>query len=191
MKRLIILLGTIIGCLAISINVFADLRSDAEQSNDPSTLVKYINSTAAGKNLVVKKVTKTEDNNYTVYVLKRKPKVASLAQRVKFAKNIQSIMNNTPQNFQNNGIAFYQGGKDGTNFIIAFDKGKIGGNYGHAVQFSHLGNLGAGTTACYFEPFFAKDDANGGAKSSPDTQGENAGPDGETLIEMIQDVTEE
>lgn len=190
MKKILLLLSAMLSLLFISGNVSANLKTDTEQSSDPSVLVKYINSTTAGKDTPVKKVTHTDDNNYTVYVLKKKPKVASLAQRVKFAKNIQSIMNETPQNFRRNGIAFYQGGDDGANFIIAFDANKMSGDYAHAVQFSHLGNLGAGTTACYFEPYFAKDDANGGAKSSTKTYGQNASPNGETLISLIQDVTE-
>lgn len=62
-------------------------------------------------------------------------------------------------------------------------------NYGSMVQNSSLGNLKKGTTACYFEPLFAKDDGNGAFKPSPDTQGPQ-NEDGETLIERIQDVTE-
>ncbi|KRM84147.1 hypothetical protein FC35_GL001479 [Limosilactobacillus coleohominis DSM 14060] len=190
MRKLLLLLSIILSSLFISVSASADLKSDVEQSNNPNTLTKYINSTTAGKSMPVKKVTHTEDNNYTVYVLKKKPKVASLAQRVKFAKSIQTIMDETPQNFRRNGIAFYQGSSNEANFIVAFNAEKISSNYAHAVQSSRLGSLDAGTTACYFEPYFAKDDANGGAKSSPDTQGKNAGPDGETLIETIQDVTE-
>lgn len=189
MKKFLAIIGMLIGVFLVSTVASADLKQDAVQSNDPKVLMSYLNSTKAGKNVPIKKVTNTEDNNYTVYVLKKTPKVGSLAQRTKFAKNIQSIINNTPSQFQRNGIAFYQGGKDDTNFIIAFSKDKFSNNYGHAVQFSDLGNLGAGTTACYFEPFFAKDNANGGAKSSPSTQGPK-NSDGETLIEQIQDVTE-
>lgn len=190
MKKLLTILGLLVGIILFANTASADLKQNAIQSNNPKDLVAYINSTKAGKQVPVKKATNTEDDNYTVYVLKKKPKVSSLAQRTKFANNIQKIMNETPANFQRNGIAFYQGGSDGANFIIAFNKNKVAGDYGHAVQFSKLGNLGAGTTACYFEPFFARDDTNGAAKSSPSTQGKNAGPDGETLIEMIQDVTE-
>lgn len=189
MKKILMLLGIAAGVALMFTTASADLRQDAIQSNNPKDLVTYLNSTKAGKKVLIKKATHTEDNNYTVYVLKKKPKVASLAQRTKFAKNIQSLMNNTPENFQRNGIAFYQGDSDGANFIIAFNKDKVAGNYGHAVQFSKLGNLGAGTTACYFEPIFADDSANGGAKSSPSTQGPKNG-DGETLVEQIQDVTE-
>lgn len=189
MKKVLMILGMFMG-IALFVNTAnADLKQDASQSNDPKVLMKYLNSTKAGKNVPIKKVTNTDDNSYTVYVLKKTPKVSSLAQRTKFAKNIQSIIDNTPSQFQRNGIAFYQGNNDGANFIIAFSKDKFSNNYGHAVQFSDLGNLGAGTTACYFEPFFAKDNANGGAKSSPDTQGPT-NDDGETLIEQIQDVTE-
>lgn len=189
MKKFLVVIGMLAGLLLISITASADLKQDASQSNDPKVLMSYLNSTKAGKSIPIKKVTNTDDNNYTVYVLKKAPKVSSLAQRTKFAKNIQLLINNTPSQFQHNGVAFYQGDKDDTNFIIAFSKDKFSNNYGHAVQFSDLGNLGAGTTACYFEPFFAKNNANGGAKSSPNTQGPK-NSDGETLIEQIQDVTE-
>lgn len=190
MKKILVTLGILLGLMVVTSSASADLKDTAAQSNNPKDLVAYINSTKAGKKVPIKKVTNTDDNNYTVYVLKKKPKVASLKQRTDFAKNLQAIMDDTPANFQRNGIAFYQGSSDdGANFIIAFDKAKISGDYGHAVQFSKLGNLAAGTTACYFEPFFAKDDANGGAKSSPNTQGPK-NSDGETLIEQIQDVTE-
>ena len=190
MKKLFLILSIFMGVILLSNSALADSKQNAIQSNNPKDLISYINSTKAGKQIPIKKVTNTEDNNYTGYVLKKKPKVAALAQRTKFAKNIQRIMNETPDNFRRNCIAFYQGGSDGANFILVFDKDKASRNYGHSVQFSKLGDLGAGTTACYFEPLFSENDTNGAAKSGPDTQGKNAGPDGETLIEQIQDVTE-
>lgn len=190
MKKFLVLLSTGLGLLLLVNTASADLKSDAIQSNDPKVLVKYLNSTKAGQNFKVKKATYTQEN-YLVLVLKKKPKLASLAQREKFSSNVQKTMNTVPQNFVKSGIAFYQGGSDGANLIIAFDANKVfSSKYATKVRNSSLGDLGKGTTACYFEPIFAQNDGNGAFESSPSTQRKNAGPDGETLIETIQDVTE-
>lgn len=189
MKKIIALLTFLIAILILPSTVSANLKQDAMQTNDPKVLVKYLKTTKAGKTLNVTKAAYTDDN-YLVLTIKKKPKVGSLAQRVKFAKNVQKVMQAVPESSRKSGIAFYQGDKYGSNLIIAFSADKVANsNYGSVVQNSSLGNLKKGTTACYFEPLFAKDDGNGAFKSSPDTQGPQ-NEDVETLIERIQDVTE-
>lgn len=51
-----------------------------------------------------------------------------------------------------------------------------------------MGDFGTGSTAYYVEPIYGNE-TDGMVQSGPDTQGPTYGPDKETLIEMVQDVT--
>ncbi|MFQ6725564.1 hypothetical protein [Limosilactobacillus reuteri] len=167
----------------------ANLRQDAINSNDPNTLVKYLNTTKAGKELNISEA-KYTDNNYLVLSFSKKPKIKSNSQRENLAHNFQEIMNDVPNSFVKKGIAFFNGGNDGANLILAFSKSKVSKhNYYDKVKSDTAKDFSAETTAFYIEPSYS-DKTDGEIYSGPETQGPKYGPDHETLIEMIQDVTE-
>lgn len=124
MKRLLIVLTSILGIILISTTASANLRQDAIRSNNPDDLVKYLNTTKSGKKLNITKA-KYTNNNYLVLVFKNKPKIKSKSQRELLANNFQSVMNNIPKSFIKNGIAFFNGSNDGANMIIAFSTKKL------------------------------------------------------------------
>lgn len=191
MKKLLAILGFTLG-VALMLNATtasANLKQDAIKSNNPDTLVKYLNTTKAGKKLHINKA-KYTDNNYLVLSYSKKQKIKSNSQRKQLAYNFQEIMNKVPNSFVKKGIAFFNGDDDGANLILAFSKNKVSKhNYYDKVKEDTAKDFGTDTTAFYIEPTYS-DETDGEIYSDPDTQGPKYGPDDETLIEMIQDVME-
>ncbi len=189
MKKLLVTLGLILG-IVFSVNIAsANLRQTAINSNNPDDLVKYLNTTKTGKRLNITKA-KYTSNNYLVLVFKSKPKIKTESQRERLAANLQYTMNNVPKSFIKSGIAFFNGNSDGANMIIAFSSKKISkNNYYSNVKKDSLKDFSQGATAFYIEPNFSEQ-SDGMISSDPDTQGPTSGPDGETLIEVIQDAVE-
>lgn len=189
MKKLLTILGMLVGIILFTCSASADLKQDAIQSNDPNALVTYLNSTKAGKALKISKANYTS-NNYLVLSFDKKPKIKSDKQRSDFAQNLQGVMNKVPKQFVKKGIAFFNGDKDGANIILAFSAKEVSKhNYYAQVKKDTLKDFSANTTAFYIEPSFS-DDTDGEITSGPETQGPKYGQDKETLIELIQDVTE-
>ena len=191
MKKLLAILGFTLG-VALMLNATtasANLKQDAIKSNNPDTLVKYLNTTKAGKKLHINKA-KYTDNNYLVLSYSKKQKIKSNSQRKQLAYNFQEIMNKVPNTFVKKGIAFFNGDDDGANLILAFSKNKVSKhNYYDKVKEDTAKDFGTDTTSFYIEPTYS-DETDGEIYSDPDTQGPKYGPDDETLIEMIQDVME-
>lgn len=191
MKKLLALISVAFGfaLIASTVTASADLKQDAINSNDPSILVKYLDTTKAGKELDISDA-KYTDNNYLVLSFSKKPKIKSNSQRERLARNFQEIMNEVPNSFVKKGIAFFNGGDDGANLILAFSKAKIAKhNYYGKVKEDTAKDFSTGATAFYIEPNYSEK-TDGEITSGPETQGPKYGSDDETLIEMIQDVTE-
>ena len=110
MKKLLALISVAFGfdLIASTVTASADLKQDAINSNDPSTLVKYLDTTKAGKELDISDA-KYTDNNYLVLSFSKKPKIKSNSQRERLARNFQEIMNEVPNSFVKNGISFFNG----------------------------------------------------------------------------------